>query len=133
MPISFRSKRVLKESFVLSLIIIVPITLSNIFLTTCITSKLWRNKSVFQYGNSKKVLCFFQLWSCPCPSRNCFFRPLPNIIGFNGRIYFNTSSPDNYLGAVFLSFVPLNCVFLLRHLWSKAKKWRCIAYLIFIS
>ena len=62
-PINLKSRRAFKWSlFFASKSSNVPITLSHTFFSICITSRLWRNKLSFQYGNSKNMLLFLQLY-----------------------------------------------------------------------
>lgn len=60
--ISCMSNRDFNVSFVFpSISNNVPITLSLIFFSMYITSKLYLNNKVLQYGSSKNILFFFQL------------------------------------------------------------------------
>ena len=74
--------------------------LSHTFFSICITSRLWRNNRVDQYGNSKRTLLLLQFNSLAPRLRFIeeFFGALPVIRVGTSSNYFKMSSPKKVLG-----------------------------------
>ena len=106
-PISARSWGVFKPSFVLPWMLrSVPMTLSQTFFSTCITSMQCLTCRSDQYGRSKKIDLFFHMQVLLF----FFFWVFPNIV-FRCWTRWMTSSPVNGIGVVSCSWLPLNVFF----------------------
>lgn len=139
--ISTRSFWAFRLSFVLPLIPNnVNTTLSVTFFSICITSRLWRIKLCSQYGNSKKILFFFQLnlvfgnalfVALAISFSNCSLALFRNTSSFLYSVSTlrllnccKTYDPVNLRGSGPLLTLPLNANFFVRNLWSGGKNWR---------
>src|SRR5512138_3468969 len=60
-PISSRSRRALRPSFVVPGLSSNPIKLSHTFFSTCIKSMQWRTSRSFQYGSLQNIDFFFHM------------------------------------------------------------------------
>lgn len=100
-----KSNRDFRVSFVFpSISNNVPNTLSLIFFSMCITSKLCLTNKVFQYGSSKNILFFFQL-SYLSVSHFLFLVLSLTDLCEEVLSCTSTSSPLKACGAILSSFV----------------------------
>lgn len=100
----------------------VPIMLSHIFFSICITARLCRNKSFDQYGKSKRILLLHQ-FNFLAPRLHFLAELLGALPVVRAETYsncFKMSSPVKFLGGPCNSVDPSYSL-LLRHGWFTFK------------